>query len=61
LHTDESRQTQTIAKAQSIIRTPDGVFFGFSSLARHLKVHKATAKNMALKQGWKIENKPSLY
>jgi hypothetical protein len=60
-HTNESRKIQTIAKAQSVIRTHDGVFFGFSSLARHLKVHKATAKKIAIREGWKIENKPSLY
>jgi hypothetical protein len=60
-HTVEVRQAQAIARAQSVIRTPDGIFFGFNSLARHLKVHKATAKNIAIKQGWKIESKPSLY
>jgi hypothetical protein len=60
-HNEETRRTQTIARSQSVIRTPDGIFFGFNSLARHLKVHKATAKNIALKQGWEIESKPALY
>jgi hypothetical protein len=60
-HTTKTRQTQTIARSQSVIRTPDGIFFGFNSLAKHLRVHKATAKNIAIRQGWKIEDKPSLY
>ena len=60
-HTSETIAINTRAHAQSVIKTPYGDFYGFSALARHLNVHKATAKKIAIKEGWQIERKPEVY
>jgi len=55
-HLERSIQTMKKAKAQSVIRTPDGVFYGFNDLGKHLGVHKLTAKKLAQKNGWQIHD-----
>lgn len=60
-HSSKSLEVNTRSHAKSVINTPMGVFYGFNTLARHLGVHKATAKKMALKEGWQIECKPEVY
>jgi len=60
-HSDEARAINSKRHAKVVITTPDGLFYGFSALARHLDVHKKTAKSMAYKRGWKIESKPEVY
>ena len=60
-HSEESRKANSRAQAKQVIITPHGNFFGFSALGRYLNVHKATAKKIALKEGWKIDNKPEVF
>lgn len=60
-HSDKSKELNSRAQARSVIKTPYGDFYGFSALARHLGVHKVTAKKQAIKEGWQIECKPEVY
>jgi hypothetical protein len=57
-HTVETLQKNSHAHAKSLIKTPQGNFYGFSALGKFLGVHKATAKKIAIKEGWKIESQP---
>lgn len=56
-HTPESRRKNSEAQSTTIIYSEHGTFYGFNSLARFLNVHKATAKKLAIRKGWKIEDK----
>jgi hypothetical protein len=60
-HSEASRQKNSIAQAKQVIVTPYGKFYGFSALSRYLKVHKITAKKIAIKEGWEIADKPEMF
>ena len=60
-HSLKSVETIKRVKAKSVITTPEGTFYGFNDLARHLKVHKATAKKLAIKNGWEIHDQSEVY
>jgi len=58
-HSKEFSSRQNISRATSIITMPDGeVLYGFRAVGKKLSVNKITAKKIALREGWKIENKP---
>lgn len=56
-HSIQSIQKNSYAHAKSLIKTPHGNFYGFTSLGKFLGVHKVTAKKTAIKEGWEIESK----
>lgn len=56
-HTEEAALKIKKAKCKTLIKIEDCVFYGFNSLAKHLNVHKQTAKKIALANGWYIESK----
>jgi hypothetical protein len=60
-HLPETNAVNTRAHAHNLIKTPHGDFYGFNALARYLGMHKATAKKLAIKEGWQIERKPEVY
>ena len=58
-HSTEFISRQNISRSTSIITMPDGeVLYGFRAVGKKLSVNKITAKKTALREGWKIENKP---
>jgi hypothetical protein len=56
-HSIEAIQKNSHSHAKSLIKTPHGNFYGFTSLGKFLSVHKLTAKKIAIKEGWEIESK----
>lgn len=60
-HSEDAKFLNRKSHALSTITTPDGIFYGFTSLAKFLGVHKQTAKKIALKEGWKIESKSKMH
>ncbi len=60
-HSEITKQANSIANSKQVIITPYGKFYGFSALGRYLKVHKVTAKKMAVKEGWEIADKPEVF
>ena len=61
IHTEESKLKMAKGNAKKVIHTPYGVFFGFNALGKFLGTHKATAKQQAISNGWKIEDKSEVY
>ena len=54
-HINKTIEKNRIAHAKFVITTENEKFYGFTALAKSLGVHKATAKKIAIKEGWKIE------
>jgi group I intron endonuclease len=57
-HSENSLKKMSAGKCKNIVNTPDGVFNGFSEVARFYNINKITAKKWASKKaGWSYESK----
>jgi group I intron endonuclease len=56
-HSKESRNKISKTKSKTIIKTPEGVFYGFNEVARFYNINKITAKKWTIKkEDWCYEN-----
>jgi len=56
-HSQESIKKMSKSKCKSIIKTPDGVFYGFREVARFYKINRITAQKWSTKkEGWSCES-----
>ena len=61
-HNLETVNKMSITRCSAIITTPDGLFHGYSQVARFYKINKITAKLWdSKKEGWSYESKSEMY